>query len=319
MPSRGNSRLDWDKLRVFHAVAEAGSFTHASETLNLSQSAVSRQISALEASVDVILFHRHARGLILTEQGDLLYKTVHDVFAKLTAVENQLTETKENPEGPLTVTTTVGFGSVWLTGRLRDFIKDYPDIELTLRLNDGELDLAMREGDVAIRFGEPTHPHLIQRHLGSLKGHIFASPDYLKEHGTPTSVEDLKEHKLVVFGGGDLPFDEVNWHVSEVEKAMGEVTPVLRVNNLYGVYRAVKHGIGIGALPEYFYREGRGLVQILPELSSPPIEAYFVYPEELRNTARVNVFRDFLLKEITRARAQLAVVPRDAQPLKTAS
>lgn len=319
MPSRGNSRLDWDKLRVFHAVAEAGSFTHASETLNLSQSAVSRQISALEASVGVSLFHRHARGLILTEQGDLLYKTVHDVFSKLTAVESQLTETKENPEGPLTVTTTVAFGSVWLTGRLRQFIKDYPEIEVSLRLDDRELDLAMREADVSIRFNEPKQPDLIQRHLGILNGYIFASPDYLKEYGMPQSVEDLKDHKLVVFGGSALPFEEVNWHYEEVEKTVGEIKPVLRVNSLYGVYRAIKNGIGIGALPEYFYREGRGLVQILPELNSPPIDAYFVYPEELRNTARVNVFRDFLLKEITRARAQLTVVPNETQPLKTAS
>lgn len=319
MPSRGNSRLDWDKLRVFHAVAEAGSFTHASETLNLSQSAVSRQISALEASVGVSLFHRHARGLILTEQGDLLYKTVHDVFAKLTAVESQLTETKENPEGPLTVTTTVAFGSVWLTGRLRRFIRDYPNIDLTLRLDDRELDLAMREGDVSIRFNEPKQPDLIQRHLGAMYGYIFASPDYLQEHGMPNTVEDLRDHKLVVFGGSALPFEEVNWHYEEVEKKVGKIKPVLEVNNLYGVYRAVKSGIGIGALPEYFYSEGRGLVQILPELNSPPIDAYFVYPEELRNTARVNVFRDFLLKEITQARAQLAVVPNDAPPLKTAS
>lgn len=320
MPSRGTSRLDWDKLRVFHAVAEAGSFTHASETLNLSQSAVSRQISALEASVGVTLFHRHARGLILTEQGDLLYKTVHDVFAKLTTVENQLTETKENPEGPLTVTTTVGFGSVWLPGRLGAFIKDYPDIEVTLRLDDGALDLAMREGDVAIRFGEPGQPHLIQRHLGVLNGYIFASPDYLKEYGMPKTVADLKNHKLVVFGGSALPFENVNWHYESVEKAVGKIKPVLQVNNLYGVYRAVKNGIGIGALPEYFYREGRGLVQILPELKSPPIDAYFVYPEELRNSARVNVFRDFLLKEITRARAaQLPVLPDEASGLKTAS
>ncbi|MBT4740572.1 MAG: LysR family transcriptional regulator [Rhodospirillaceae bacterium] len=319
MPSRGNSKLDWDKLRVFHAVAEAGSFTHASETLNLSQSAVSRQISALEASLGVMLFHRHARGLILTEQGDLLYKTVHDVFAKLTTVESQLTETKDVAEGPLTVTTTVAFGSVFLTGRLRQFINDYPGIDVTLRLDDRELDLAMREGDVAIRFNEPKQPDLIQRHLGSLFGHVFASADYLKEHGTPTSVEDLKDHKLVVFGGSALPFEEVNWHFEKVEETVGEIKPVLRVNSLYGVYRAVKSGIGIGALPEYFYREGRGLVQILPELSSPPIDAYFVYPEELRNSMRVSVFRDFLLKEITRARTQLTIVPRQADELKTAS
>jgi DNA-binding transcriptional LysR family regulator len=319
MPSRGTSRLDWDKLRVFHAVAEAGSFTHASESLNLSQSAVSRQISALESSLGVMLFHRHARGLILTEQGDLLYKTVHDVFSKLTTVENQLMETKETPEGPLTVTTTLAFGSVFLTGRLRQFTKDYPDIDLTLRLDDRELDLAMREADIAIRFNEPKQPDLIQRHLGSLFGHVFASSDYLKEHGTPTKIEDLKNHKLVVFGGSALPFEEVNWHFKEVEKTVGVIKPVLSVNNLYGVYRAVKSGIGIGALPEYFYREGRGLVQILPELSSPPIDAYFVYPEELRNSMRVAVFRDFLLKEITRARMQLTIVPRDTDILKTAS
>ncbi|MEQ9446445.1 MAG: LysR family transcriptional regulator [Rhodospirillaceae bacterium] len=319
MPSQGKSRLDWDKLRVFHAVAEAGSFTHASEALTLSQSAVSRQISALESSLNVTLFHRHARGLILTEQGDLLYKTVHDVFSKLTSVENQLTESKDAPEGPLTITTTMAFGSVWLTGRLRQFIKDYPGIDVTLRLDDRELNLAMREGDVAIRFNEPKQPDLIQRHVGHLYGHIFASADYLKEHGTPTSIEDLVNHKLVVFGGSALPFEEVNWHVNEVEKTVGKINPVLRVNSLYGVYRAVKSGIGIGALPEYFYREGRGLVQILPELSSPPIDAYFVYPEELRNTMRVAAFRDFLLKEITRARLQLPVSQQHIEKAQDAS
>src|ERR1700751_1324175 len=124
----GGKGMDWDKLKVFHAAAEAGSFTHAGEQLGLSQSAVSRQVSALEESLAVSLFHRHARGLILTEQGDLLYKTVHEGFAKLNAVENSLTETKDNPEGPRRVTTTVAFGSVWLTSRLKEFIRAYPGI-----------------------------------------------------------------------------------------------------------------------------------------------------------------------------------------------
>jgi DNA-binding transcriptional LysR family regulator len=84
--------MDWDKLRVFHAVAEAGSFTHAGDTLNLSQSAVSRQISALEEALQVPLFHRHARGLILTEQGESLNRTVREVFAKLAMTEALLTE-----------------------------------------------------------------------------------------------------------------------------------------------------------------------------------------------------------------------------------
>src|SRR5215218_2837719 len=102
--------MDWDKLKVFHAAAEAGSFTHAGEHLGLSQSAVSRQVSALETELGVSLFHRHARGLILTEQGDLLFRTAHDVFMKLESARAKLTDSKERPHGELRVTTTIGLG-----------------------------------------------------------------------------------------------------------------------------------------------------------------------------------------------------------------
>ncbi|MFN3077851.1 MAG: LysR family transcriptional regulator, partial [Alphaproteobacteria bacterium] len=125
--------MDWDKLRIFHAVAVAGSFTHAGEALALSQSAVSRQIGALEESLGVALFHRHARGLILTEQGELLYRTAHDVFAKLALAESRIAESKDRPEGPLAITATVAFGSLWLTPRIREFIELYPDISVSLR------------------------------------------------------------------------------------------------------------------------------------------------------------------------------------------
>ena len=319
MTLRNNGRLDWDKLRVFHAVAEAGSFTHASETLNLSQSAVSRQISALEEALGVSLFHRHARGLILTEQGDLLYKTVHDVFAKLNNVESLLTETKENAEGSLRVTTTVGFGSVWLTGRLKEFVRTYPDIHVTLRLDDGELDLAMREADVAIRFNEPKQPDLIQRHLGTLRSNLYASPEYLKERGIPRDFEDLKSHDVVIFGEGVAPTTQVHWLAELLNKKKVAARVALRVNSLYGIYRAVKAGIGIGPLPEYFIQEGRGIVQVLPETEGSSIEAYFVYPEELRNSARVTVFKDYLMREIARARSQLSVVAQPSETLRTAS
>jgi DNA-binding transcriptional LysR family regulator len=319
MPLRSNGRLDWDKLRVFHAVAEAGSFTHASETLNLSQSAVSRQISALEEALGVSLFHRHARGLILTEQGDLLYKTVHDVFAKLNNVESLLTETKENAGGTLRVTTTVAFGSVWLTSRLKEFVRTYPDIDMTLRLDDQELDLAMREADVAIRFNEPKQPDLIQRHLGSLRVNLYASPEYLKERGLPQTLQDLKNHDVVLFGEGDVPVTTVHWLADLLHKNEIDTRAILKVNNIYGIYRAVKAGIGIGPLPEYFLQEGRGIVQVLPDLEGPPIEAYFVYPEELRNSARVAVFRDYLVREIAKARSQLTLVAQSSDTLKTAS
>src|ERR1700750_378493 len=153
--------MDWDKLRVFHAVAEAGSFTHAGDTLSLSQSAVSRQISALEEALQVPLFHRHARGLILTEQGESLNRTVREVFAKLAITEALLTESKEKPAGRLKVTTTVGFGASWLAPRLHGFLEAYPDVSVSLLLDDAELDLAMREADVAIRMHAPKQPDLV--------------------------------------------------------------------------------------------------------------------------------------------------------------
>src|SRR6476620_285147 len=202
--------MDWDKLRVFHAVAEAGSFTHAGESLNLSQSAVSRQISALEDALNVPLFHRHARGLILNEQGDMLYRTAHEVFTKLTAAQTRLMDSKEKPSGELRITTTVGLGSVWLTPRLKEFSEIYPQIGVTLLLDDRELDLAMREADVAIRLRRPTQPDLIQRKLFTVHYHAYASPDYLRRRGTPKALDDLEQHSILSFGVSPPYLSDVN-------------------------------------------------------------------------------------------------------------
>ena len=122
----GFTDMDWDKLKVFHAAAEAGSFTHAGEQLGLSQSAVSRQVSALEQELSVSLFHRHARGLILTEQGDLLFRTAHDVFMQLQAARAKLTDSRERPSGDLKITTPPALGINWLIPRLDEFTALYP-------------------------------------------------------------------------------------------------------------------------------------------------------------------------------------------------
>ena len=291
--------MDWDKLRVFHAVAEAGSFTHAGENLNLSQSAVSRQVSALEDSLDVPLFHRHARGLKLTEQGEMLYRTVREVLAKLNMAEARIAESKDQPQGPLKVTTTVAFGSVWLTSRIREFLENYPDIELSLVLTDNELDLSMREADVAVRLMAPTQPDLIQRRLMSMHYHVFAAPGYLKNHGLPRKPEDLDHHRLVVFGDdARQPVPGLNWLLKAGRPPDHPRSPFLKVNSTYGIFRAVQSGVGIGALPEYLNAETGNLVEVLPELRGPVVDIFFVYPEELRNSNRIAVFRDFLIRKI---------------------
>ncbi|WP_158043377.1 LysR family transcriptional regulator [Skermanella pratensis] len=291
--------MDWDKLRVFHAVAEAGSFTHAGESLNLSQSAVSRQISALEESLNVPLFHRHARGLILTEQGDLLYQTARDVFAKLSMTEAMLTESREHPKGPLKITTTVAFGTTWLTPRAREFLQIYPEIQLSLLLDDTELDLGMREADIAIRMTSPRQPDLIQRHLMTIRFHVYGHVSYLKRKGVPKTVQELDNHDLIAYPSDmRAPITNINWLLDAGDPPQGTRSPIMRVNNVYAIFKAVESGLGMAALPDYMVEGSRDIVRVLPELNGPTVETYFVYAEELRHSKRIAVFRDFLVRKV---------------------
>ncbi|MDH5489471.1 MAG: LysR family transcriptional regulator [Rhodospirillaceae bacterium] len=290
--------LDWDKLRVFHAVAEAGSFTHAGEALSLSQSAVSRQISTLEETIGVALFHRHARGLILTEQGEILARTTSDFFSKLSFTTAKMRDSKERPWGPLRVTTTVAYGSIWLTPRIKDFLETYPEIDLSLVLTDDELDLSMRQADVAIRVRPPTQQDIIQRQLMKVHYRIYASPEYLKKYGMPSTPDQLDDHRLIIYGeDATPPVSNLNW-LLELGTTKKERRPALRVNNIYGIFRAVRSGLGIGALPDYMSRDAQNLVRVLPEIEGPSFDTYFAYPEELKQSKRIGVFRDFLVNRI---------------------
>lgn len=291
--------MDWDRLRIFHAAAAAGSFTHAGEQLGLSQSAVSRQIRALEDSVKAPLFHRHARGLILTEQGELLYRTAHDVLAKLAMAEAMLADSRERPSGELRVAAPLTFGSVWIAPRLSEFCDLYPDVTLRLILEDRELDLGMREADVGIRVRPPTQPDLIQRRLMTLHSHLYAAPEYLRRRGTPQSVEQLAKHRLITYGE-DAPtsLTTVNW-VLELPGLKGlEVQPVLQVSNVFAIMQAVESGLGIASLPDYAVQGNSRVVRVLPEVQGPENEAFFTYPEELRNSKRIAVFREFIVRKV---------------------
>ena len=299
--SLGQGTMDWDKLKVFHAAAEAGSFTHAGEQLGLSQSAVSRQVSALEQELNVPLFHRHARGLILTEQGDLLFRTAHDVFMKLEAARTKLTDSREKPNGELRVTTTPGIGVHWLTPRLGEFLDLYPEIRINLITSDTELDLAMRAADVALRLRQPQQPDLIQRKLFSMHFHAYASPDYLKQLGTPRTIEDLDEHRILVLGGATPTYlQDVHWLAKVGRNGKEPRTPRFVINNVLGLFRACQRGLGIAMLPDYLVEGDGGLVQLFGTGDGVAFEVFFVYPEELKSVARIQVFRDFLVAKAQR-------------------
>jgi DNA-binding transcriptional LysR family regulator len=295
------SAMDWDKLKVFHAAAEAGSFTHAGEQLGLSQSAVSRQVSALEQALNVSLFHRHARGLILTEQGELLYRTAHEVFMKLESARAKLTDSRERPNGDLKVTTTVGLGNHWLTPKLGEFIDLYPDIRISLITTDEELDLAMREADVAIRLHWPDEADLIQRRLFTVHYHACASTEYIKRFGEPQTLDDLENHRLITLSD-DQPahFLKVHRFLTRFPDLAEPRQVHLCVNDAQALRAAVVSGAGIGMVPDHASEGHPELVQLLRDYEAPSLDCYFVYPEEMRSLARLQVFRDFLLQKAQR-------------------
>ncbi|MBV1901698.1 MAG: LysR family transcriptional regulator [Kordiimonadaceae bacterium] len=290
--------MDWDRLRIFHTVAESGSFTNAGTRLNCSQSAVSRQIRSLEESLNVSLFTRHARGLVLTQEGQELFSTARDVVHRIDETERSLMESKERPSGLLRVTTMVTFGAVWLTPHLEQFVSEYPDINVRLKLADEDLDLAAGEADVAIRLHEPEQADLIQRPLATFHTHIYASPEYLDRRGTPISLADLDSHDLIVFGNSPAPtIRGLNW-LLEVGSPNKKRQPRIEVNNLYGIMHAVEAGMGIAVLPDYLVHNRQKLVRVLPNVEGEPFNSYYCYAPELRGSLRVALFRDFMVRQI---------------------
>lgn len=290
--------MDWDKLRIFHTVALMGSFTHAGEKLNLSQSAVSRQISTLEDSVGVALFHRHARGLILTEQGELLYDTTQDIFKKLSHIEGQLIDTRRLAGGPLMVTIAEFLGTTWLLPRIKDLRRSAPDIQLSILFDDRILNLGMREADVGLRLSQPEQADLIQRHLISIGFHVCASKAYLEEYGRPEKPSDLKDHLLLGYmPQATPPFASPNWLFEAADISTNDQN-VMMANSINGLLRAAENDAGIAMLPDYMLADHEDLEIILPKVRRPDVDLYFVYPEERRNSKRIATFRDFLLRHI---------------------
>ena len=293
--------MDWDKLRIFHAAAKAGSFTHAGESLGLSQSAVSRQVSALESELEAPLFHRHARGLILTEQGDVLYRTVQEVMTKLDAVQTRLSDNRQKPNGELRITTTLGIGTNWLTPRLGEFLELYPDVTVKLILTDEELDLGMREADVALRLREPSQPDLVRRRLFTVHYHLYASLDYVKQHGQPRTLEELDQHRILSYGVTGASFlHSLNSLLTAGRDSKSPRVSALSVNNITALHKGVCAGVGIAVLPDYLIEEDSPLLRLLPQSQMPEYDCFLVYPEEMRGVARIQVFRDFLVANAQR-------------------
>ncbi len=291
--------MDWDKLKIFHTVAEASSFTKASTILNLSQSAISRQIQALENDLKVQLFERHARGLVLTENGEYLFKSAHEVISKLKDVESNLSGGKDKLDGKLTVTTVVSFGTTWLTPRIKEFMDLNPGIEVELIFDDKELDLSTRQADVGIWMRRPKQLNYIQKKFVDFNYHIYGSNEYLQKNGYLKTVKDLNNHKFITYGrGAPSPVYNPDWVLKLGIKDNKKRKSIMKVNSVYGLLLAVQSGVGLAALPDYIVHNIPNLTKVLPNEVGKPTETHFVYPSSLKNVARLTAFRNFIFSKV---------------------
>ena len=291
--------MDWDKLKIFHAVAEAGSFTNATTVLNISQSAISRQIQSLEQDLKVQLFERHARGLTLTENGEYVYKTAHEVISKLKEVETSLGDQKNKPSGKLTITTVRSFGTHWLTPRIQEFMNLNPEIEIELIFDDKELDLSTRQADIGIFMRRPKQLNYIQRKLVDINYHIYGSTKYLEKYGIPKTTNDLNKHRFISFGkGAPSPVFNPDWALKLGNKDNKKRKSIMKVNSVMGLLLAVESGVGLAALPDYLVSQSQNVIKVLSKSEGPITEAHFVYPQSLKNVARVQAFRNFLYSKL---------------------
>jgi DNA-binding transcriptional LysR family regulator len=178
----------------------------------------------------------------------------------------------------------------------------YPDIRINLVVTDEELDLSMRQADVGIRMRQPSQPDVIQRKLFAVHFHAYASPGYLKRFGTPRTLDDLDQHRILLLDGGSVPSylqKNRNWLVEVGRNGKGPRPSYFVVNNILGVMQGCQRDLGIALLPDYLV-EDSGLVQLFGEGDEIALDCYFVYPEELKSVARVQVFRDFLVANAQR-------------------
>ena len=291
--------MDWDKLKSFHAAAETGSLTAAGQRLSISQSAVSRQIAALESHLGVSLFQRPARGLVLTDARHTLHRSTVEMSIAAQGASAALRDQQDVAQGRLTVSAPVAFGSTWLIPRLGKFMDQHSELRIDLRLDDGEAyDLLKLEAECAIRLWAADKADLIQRKLGTVGTSLYATPAYLSQHGALNSPADLDAHQIISYGAIASPIDQMSFaqRVGRDDNEPRKAT--ISVNNVPAMLRAVEAGLGIADLPDYMAGAVPNLKKVLPDHRGPEFDLYFVYPSDLKRSKRVSAFRDFLTKEI---------------------
>ena len=292
--------MKWDRLRLFNIVAQTRNITEASYILQMSQSALSRQMKALEHELGVKLFLRNSDGISLTKAGNRLYSSVQVLASDISKTHNQLLEDMDVPSGRLNVTATNAFGALWVAPRMSKFKIAYPEISVALSLRDSEPRVTNFNSDVEVRMTPSSSQDDVQIKLADCRYKIFASKDYLKVHGLPKTTKDLDDHKIISYGeDAQPPIDRhrLNWLLTIGKENKRPRKPIFEVSSIYGIAKATEVGMGIASLPDWMEFEMIELTEILPQLEGPKMSISLCYNYELRNDSRIKAFKDFMLQE----------------------
>jgi DNA-binding transcriptional LysR family regulator len=282
-----------DDLALLLAVVDSGGFSAAADMLNVQVAKVSRAVSRIESQLKVTLLNRTTRRIELTEEGKQYIGKVRDALAVLDKAEEDLMGYGEKPSGRLRVDAASPFVLHQLVPLIKEFTTLYPDIRLELTSSDGIIDLLEKRTDVAIRVGRLMDSTLHARYLGQSRLHIVASPDYLQQHGTPKTPEDLGQHQLLGF----VSAPALNrWPLPNTS----EITPYIAVSSGETLRQLALAGHGIACLSNFMVREDIQRQNLIPiiqnfQISQPEREEVnAVYYRHSALSRRVQTFLDFI-------------------------
>ena len=292
--------MKWDRLRLFNIVAQTRNVTEASYILQISQSALSRQMKSLEHELGVKLFYRNSIGISLTKAGLRLSSSVQVLAADIDKTHNQLLEDMDIPSGTLNVTATNAFGALWVAPRMSKFKDLFPDITVALSLRDSEPRVTNFNSDIEIRMTPSLSQDDVQIKLADCRYKIFASEDYILRNGIPKKSSDLDNHKIISYGeDAQPPLDRhrLNWLLTIGKENKRPRKAILEVSSIYGIAKATEVGMGVASLPDWMEFEMIALTEILSQLKGPEMSITLCFKSELRNDPRIKAFKDFMIKE----------------------
>lgn len=287
----------FEDLKAFVAVVETGSFTAASQRLDIAKSAISRRVSILEERLGVQLLRRTTRRLNLTDTGQSFYERAARILADLEEAESAVAQEHGELRGSLKLALPLAFAVLQMHGPLAEFSRLHPKLKFDLDLNDRRIDLLEEGVDLAIRIGHLADSSLIARKLFDARTVVCASPGYLERVGTPTHPAQLSDHACLVYS--NLP-DPGRWvcRDSNDERIEVQVNVAMRASSGEFLRECARQGMGIVVQPTFLagdeVRRG-GLVPILENFHWPKTPAYAVYPPTRHLTYRVRTFIDFLV------------------------